>query len=225
MCILKDRAFQSRFSILSMAARRMQGSTHRTLHSRLWETLRDTQAQDPSGTVGSIPGFIESLRILREDECYALVDIGRMFGVSRERVRQWCRVYQIGPPKFAGRFRYWDDSTMRFRPVGCREHEQQQRLLHRQQQQACRAQRRVRLATIIRGLARELQRAPTLQEILEAYYGRAIPSHQCAPRLIALWRGKVGPTAGILHEIHEITGVPARARGGRGHVHPRLKKY
>ncbi len=40
-------------------------------------------------TPPELPGFADSLRLLVERERYSLTDIGLMFGVSRERARQW----------------------------------------------------------------------------------------------------------------------------------------
>lgn len=68
------------------------------------------------------PDFVPSLRLLVERERYSLADIGLMFGVSRERVRQWCQRYQIEHPDPRGRrglncLRVWDDAHDRFVPV------------------------------------------------------------------------------------------------------------
>ena len=68
------------------------------------------------------PEFVPSLRLLVQRERYSLLDIGLMFGVSRERVRQWVARYGIEHPDSAGNrglncLRCWDDRLNRFLPI------------------------------------------------------------------------------------------------------------
>lgn len=68
-----------------------------------------------------LPGFDESLKLLVEREQYALADIGMMFGVSRERIRQI--EARVGAKRIdthnRGLYcvRVWDDAQHRFVPV------------------------------------------------------------------------------------------------------------
>lgn len=48
------------------------------------------------------------------DQGYTFDDIGLMFGVSRERVHQWCGRYNVSGLTPAGRPRQWNDDTHRF---------------------------------------------------------------------------------------------------------------
>jgi hypothetical protein len=68
----------------------------------------------------SDPDFVPSLRLLVERERYSLHDIGMMFDVSRERVRQWCeRNAIVHPDDWRGlhMVRVWDDYSHRFVPI------------------------------------------------------------------------------------------------------------
>jgi hypothetical protein len=69
------------------------------------------------GSVADIPGFTESLRILLVEERYTLTDVAYMFGVSRERVRQWAKRLGLAHGHHARR-RVWVEAEQRFRPVG-----------------------------------------------------------------------------------------------------------
>ena len=70
--------------------------------------------------IAQLPGFAASLRILLDDEQYAMTDVALMFGVSRERLRQLVARYGMAVP-LTGRglksVRIWDDSAHRFQPV------------------------------------------------------------------------------------------------------------
>lgn len=82
----------------------------------------------PVPGIAALPGFAESLRLLIEREEYTLEDIGMMFNVSRERIRQLAdkhgisaRAYgpgghRVAGPK-AGFQREWDDANHCFRTV------------------------------------------------------------------------------------------------------------
>ena len=74
--------------------------------------------------IAQMEGFVESLRLLVQFEEYSLTDIGMMFGVSRERIRQLCIRYDIEVPHHgvvsgptAQVQREWDDDQNRFVPV------------------------------------------------------------------------------------------------------------
>lgn len=62
----------------------------------------------------AIPGFVESIQALAE-QGYTLEDIGAMFGVSRERVRQWFKKLGLRAPSLhKGYGRSWDAVRHRF---------------------------------------------------------------------------------------------------------------
>lgn len=71
-------------------------------------------AQFPVGE--RIVGFVDSLRSLSE-QGYSLTDISMMFGVSRERVRQWCVQYNVTRLPMFSPPRRWDWDTGRFVPI------------------------------------------------------------------------------------------------------------
>lgn len=85
---------------------------------------RHTLQIDPLGGIASLPGFVESLRLLVVREQYTDSDIGLMFGVTRERIRQLVSEHQIAADPSRSqtrthkRVRVWDDDANCFRPVG-----------------------------------------------------------------------------------------------------------
>jgi hypothetical protein len=67
----------------------------------------------------------EALRELIHEHGYNLSDIAIMFGVSRERVRQWCGQHGVDhrcPPGRASSFRMWDAERLRFVPCSLEEY-------------------------------------------------------------------------------------------------------
>lgn len=82
---------------------------------RLWQ-----ERIPPGGTIWEVPGMKRSLISLVK-QGYVLADIGSMFGVSRERVRQWLKVIGIKRREIVlGDCRVWDWSRKQFIPVAAK---------------------------------------------------------------------------------------------------------
>lgn len=64
----------------------------------------------------SSPAFRSGLDSLINEHGYCQSDIARWFGVSRERVRQWCEMCEIEIPGKSSRYRSWSDEEGRFVP-------------------------------------------------------------------------------------------------------------
>jgi len=60
-------------------------------HRPMWEALRGEARE---GVEKAVPGFLQSLQMLF-DQGYCLTDVGMMFGMSRERVRQFAKKYGL----------------------------------------------------------------------------------------------------------------------------------
>lgn len=107
--------------------------------------------------IAQLPGFAESLRILLDDEQYAMTDVALMFGVSRERLRQLAGKFGLAAPN-TGRglysVRIWDDTAHRFRPVAKGVlHRQRPRSKKRAVRQQVRAGYRAHVEAALRALA------------------------------------------------------------------------
>ncbi len=90
------------------------GHTSRTLHTELWHQM----VQENGGVVANVPGFVASLDLLLNDEKYTLSDVALMFGLSRERIRQYRNKHRIASQGHQKIIRVWDDTRNRFVPVG-----------------------------------------------------------------------------------------------------------
>ncbi len=92
------------------------------VHKPLWDKLKKERwkiGENGSGSLTSIPEFADSLRLLLVDQGYSFTDVGTMFGVSRERVRQWAGALGIQKRHGQGSdMRVWDRKAGRFRTVG-----------------------------------------------------------------------------------------------------------
>ena len=135
-----------------------------------WELLRDGQH------IKEIPGFREALVELATDG-WPLAHIGLMFGVTRERVRQWYRDLGLrsssrGMLKTPAR-RIWSWEHQRFIPIDIKEYKSRQnhrdrRTAHRFSPEKWRA-RQEELATRLAALAKTLGRVPTTEDITRAW--------------------------------------------------------
>lgn len=187
----------------------------------------------PQASRADNPDFLPSLRLLICREQYSLTDVGLMFGVSRERVRQWCRRHGIEHPETNGTrrglyaVRIWDDTTHTFRPI-------QKRLVVAAARRRAADQRRYRYETAraaqiadrwhaaeaaVANLRWELSREPTLGEISD----RLIGTTNVAP--LISWLGgrtdRAGRESGdytrIVAELVRRTGLVPRRPGTPGH--------
>jgi hypothetical protein len=178
-----------------------------------------------------LPGFDASLRLLVQRERYSLTDIGLMFGVSRERARQWCKARGIRYPEATVRglhaIRVWDDAANRFVPVGRGVLAAQEKSVTRMNRKAAKrvdvARRRAEIVRIITGLRLRLKREPSWREMADAlgFEGQARSTH--APYVLSHWPGRSHDTKTKMREFREETGSSARPTGGRGHVAPRSR--
>jgi hypothetical protein len=142
------------------------------------------------------PDFVPSLRLLVERERYSLLDIGLMFGVSRERARQWCVRYGIVHPDsghargFFAR-RIWNDALNRFEPFPTSLLRRDRIAEQRRERNAARARRlSERRSTLIAravALKAQLGRDPSHQEIAAAVLGHPVERQSAAQKLLNWW--------------------------------------
>jgi hypothetical protein len=170
--------------------------------------------------------FADSVRLLIEREEYSQTDIGMMFGVSRERVRQWCKVLGI-KLKTKGRglksVRVWDDFQNCFKPFPkrvvkkmARNRQNEIKKLHQDQQKH---ERRVWLSSQVCDLNSKLGRAPTILEILariKKHTSGKYPLKHCQGARVANYWGipKGVDYKAIVAEIYVSAGLSPRGRGG-----------
>ena len=181
--------------------------------------------------VSALPGFAESLRILVEDEHYSLFDIAAMFNVSKTRIQQLCdkvgvrrRFIQRGALRGLQAYRIWDDAANRFVPVprrvGLRMHRHARNAIRVAAIAAKREERRAAMIATIQGLAKELQRTPTVSEMASAVLGRHVA--KSASQLLAGHWGltpKKGSKASVVcAHIAMRAGLYLRSVGGAGHL-------
>lgn len=177
------------------------------------------------------PDFLPSLKLLIESEKYSLTDVGMMFGVTRERARQWCVQYGVSPHEDRYRRglrarRIWDDTLNRFRPVPLgeisRQHQQQRVAANRTRLARSRELRRLHLIATATRLATALGRMPTLTEIAEACLGRPIKRNSSGGVLMSLWdTTNKRPTRekwADMKAAFKTVGLEIRGKGRRGHV-------
>ncbi len=146
----------------------------------------------------SDPDFVPSLVLLLTVEEYSFEDVGLMFGVTRERARQWSLEYNIKAPPQGLRgmraIRVWDDTRNRF-VAGPRgsfyEGERRNRLIVRMQETSKRIQdRRNKIISQAVQLKSILGRDPTLAELGAAFFGRGLKDlKHAAPRFAGVWGG------------------------------------
>lgn len=177
--------------------------------------------------VAQLPGFEDSLRLLVTRERYSFEDIGFMFGVTRERVRQLCLRYGIEHPDTARGLlcvREWCDETNTFRPTN-------RSAITRRRSMARTAERRARIAaknnaqraamlTAAHSLRAELGRIPFWRELGETIIGkRRFPSGGgYMPYLLNRWRlGRSETTAQARISFIAALGFEP-LDGRRGHV-------
>lgn len=178
--------------------------------------------------VASLPGFAESLRLLVESERYSLSDIGMMFGVSRERVRQLCERLGIDTPKnvAVGLFQYreWNDSLHRFVPrprseVSLEAH--RRRVANRREAVRNRiARRRDDIIAAVARLRNQLGRDPFWREILETIdpeRRRKCSGYSYAAIVLGVWSHERN-TKKVLADFRRATGLGPLPRGHHAHA-------
>lgn len=189
--------------------------------------------REPQGLM-ALPGFEASLRLLLDSERYSLTDIGMMFGVSRERVRQLCARMGLGIGgewRGLNHIRVWDDRANRFRPQSrgafnkkvARSQADQRSVERKRKSIESRAAQRAEVVAHARRLVVELGRAPTMYEVACSVYGRAIGNRAGGSLYLALrWTGrstfKSGDITRITGEICAAAGIPKRPVGYHGTI-------
>ncbi len=133
----------------------------------LLEELKYTQGV---GTVEQIPGFIGSIEILHDTCGYGLTDIGAMFGLSRERIRQYFQKYNLQRNEARrAMYRVWNDERNCFLTVSNEDLEgilieksREERLIKRRENHA---KRRGSQVHAIQDFAEKNGRVPTVREL------------------------------------------------------------
>jgi hypothetical protein len=95
---------------------RSQYSDGRPLDRARWDALKRANGVLGSRSLREFPGFVTSLVALHADG-WGHSDIARMFGVTRERVRQWFRMCGLTTAARGSRRRLWSWDARRFVPV------------------------------------------------------------------------------------------------------------
>jgi len=81
-----------------------------------WDALKRTNGTLGSRSLRDLPGFVTGLVALHADG-WGKSDIALMFGVTRERVRQWFRMCGLTTTIRGSRRRRWSWDARRFLPV------------------------------------------------------------------------------------------------------------
>jgi hypothetical protein len=170
------------------------------------------------------PHFDESLRRLVVEERFALTDVGMMFGVSRERVRQWCVARGIPTPGHRGgaACRVWDDQAHRF--VGSTKGELRRlaRATRREARLTQRAARHQEMQARIIALRDAVGRRDlTVQEIAAVVFGRPVSVRCGMLRVCERWcpgyRRKGIPPRDVLADLRAACGLERVPVGFQNH--------
>jgi hypothetical protein len=182
-----------------------------TFHRPLWAERRSVGVEDK---------HLEwSLRSLVSQD-YSVTDIGIMFGVSRERVRQWCRKYSIRPRFYGTRPRIWDNALGRFRGRARSELEGDLHKRIRSREKLEAHHRRFKLRQkdkqTLMSLAIKLGRSPSTKELTAAL---GYPWHGLTYRWGWAYGGNGRCTqAQALHRLYRTCGLQVRAVGKPGWI-------
>lgn len=161
----------------------------------------------------SVEGFREAL----ETEYlmgYSLSDIAMMYGLSRERVRQWFEAHDIWHEEERASLRVWDDEMDCFVPVSTDDYLERVRKIEKQRRAEARAweleEKRRRSAQAVRELDGELGRPPTLEEVAEKV--------DTIPVVLAQWWGytrepDTASYAEAWDRMYEAGGIDDRPHG------------
>lgn len=170
--------------------------------------------------IAQLPGFDASLRLLVERERYSIRDIGDMFGVSGERIRQICEARGLRHPDGhqVGLMcaRVWDDAAHCFRPVAKQEVQRRVAAVRRARRSAAMLERRARIIQTVAELSASLNREPSWREIYVAAIRDAdLPKEAYAIRVLGFWmptmrRGKRPTVAQTLRDFRRATQTTGR---------------
>jgi hypothetical protein len=90
-------------------------------NKELWEEWKKDHGYSDRIPVKQIPGFLESIEQL-SIYGYSYTDIGVMFGLCRERIRQYFREYGLQTNETRGAmYRIWDDEKNCFVPIATKD--------------------------------------------------------------------------------------------------------
>lgn len=203
-------------------------------NAHTWRACRPRQSRvRPRGWTAN-PELEPSLRLLLEEQQYSAVDVAAMFGISRERIRQYCERFGIEQRgKNRGEHtRVWDDERNTFRPVRPDEYRTAMSAIPRQrkrQEQAARvAARRAKIVAAIHACVARLERTPTAVEVWEEVSGTSRDTWPSKTQqgyasgwLTGAWvTYRPRSRKGVMAEIWAAAGVTPRPRGGAGHLNP-----
>lgn len=142
------------------------------------------RANVDAGGLINCPEFVEALFTLLVDEEYSLTDVGLMFGVSRERVRQWAARFEI-ETIHAGSQRVWNEAEGRFVTHTGRKH-QTRSIISKNRRNHFWTVRHEEFRKILLEVQDKIGDVPTLQDVGE-YLG--IGKSQIGPRITLRYAG------------------------------------
>ena len=137
-----------------------------------------------AGGLANCPEFVEALLTLLVDEEYGLTDVGLMFGVSRERVRQWAERLGIDTIH-AGSQRVWDEAEGRFVTHTGRKH-QTRSMISKNRKGHFWTLRHEEFGKILLEVQDKIGEVPTLADVGEHL---GIAKHQIGPRISLRYGG------------------------------------
>ena len=191
----------------------------RAHHAELFRELKLRLVGKTDVALEDIPGMLDSLQCLL-DMGYSFTDMAVMFGVSRQRVGQWCDRHGLEDPDgWGAAYRVWDDELHQFVSVTREEMNDRARLQLELRKDAERTRRREakrrRHVATLRRLHEELGRVPTQGELARelGFAGHG----QGAARY---WLGVNGAESytEAFTQMYHAAGLEKRTRGGSGHT-------
>lgn len=168
--------------------------------------------------------FVPSLRLLVCRERYCFGDIAMMFGVTTERVRQWCARYDIEHPdgqhlRGLNMVRVWDDAANRFEPMRYDTVRRDKSARRHAGKEASLARRRSEMLKTIIELKARLGYDPTHGEMLRAIRGPRAAVKGAAAKLASMYDTKKRVTREKYRTFVRAlagVGVYVRSRGRPG---------
>lgn len=184
-----------------------------------WEKLRAASLHDT-------PGFVSSLHGLLVVEQYQKGDVAAMFGVSRERVRQWSEALGFPKKPKGGRVRVWNDARHRFEPMACLDARRAYAVASNRTREHLNARYEKRRAEIIETLRSYVaQRSP--EERQEITYPEMVhllgysTGGNASQKLLTLCCGGAPFPAGSLKRFRLLIGLSPVGKTGARYTTPR----
>jgi hypothetical protein len=181
-----------------------------------WEALKRAHGITGPVSVRDLPRFTASLAALHADG-WGQHDIALMFGVTRERVRQWFRACALTSQRRGSRPRLWSWDDGRFVPVSVKSYNRAREEYPRAESVAARRvralARQAQLVAELQALARRLDHTPRIGE-LRRQYDRFF-------QVLGDWREPgEGRWQVWVHRWYRAAGLVVPKRGRPGHVAP-----